>query len=238
MTNNKYKILLIENDHRLSTTLTALLESEHYQVIAADTCCLAKTLFPSHQPDLVILDLDLPSGDGLSFLSYIREFSFIPIAVLSQCSDDASKVKTLDSGANDYITKPFSSPELLARLRMYLRNYRYHTSSINLPGSIFRVYDLTINYDSRQVFIQGKEVGLSQTEYNILALLSEHCGKMLSYSSIIKEIWGYSNEGSIKKLQVNMAHIRKKLALHSEEDRYITNEPGVGYRMNYENKII
>ncbi|MBR5578622.1 MAG: response regulator transcription factor [Lachnospiraceae bacterium] len=237
MTNNKYKILLIENDHQLSTALTSLLEAEHYQVITADTCCLAKTLFPSHQPDLVILDLDLPSGDGLSFLTNIRESSFIPIAVLSLCTDDSTKVKVLDSGANDYITKPFSFPELLARLRMYLRNYRHNASSLGLPDHIFHVYDLTINYDARQVFIQGEEISFSQTEYNILALLSEHCGKMMSYTSIIKEIWGYSNKGSIKKLQVNMAHIRKKLALKSQENNYITNEPGVGYRMNYEDKI-
>ena len=237
MTNNKYKVLLIENDHQLSTALISLLEAEHYQVISADTCCLARTLFPSHQPDLVILDLDLPAEDGLSFLSSIREFSFIPIAVLSARTDDAVKVKVLDSGANDYITKPFSSAELLARLRMYLRNYRHSASSVSLPDSIFRVYDLTINYDARQVFIQDEEISFSQTEYNIVALLSEHCGKMMSYASIIKEIWGYSNKGSIKKLQVNMAHIRKKIALKSDSDKYITNEPGVGYRMNYERKI-
>ena len=170
----------------------------------------------------------------MDFLTFVREFSLIPIIVLSARSDDNSKVQTLDAGANDYITKPFSSPELLARLRMVLRNYRHSAACAKLPGGTFQVYDLRIDYDARQVFIQDEEIKLSQTEYNIVALLSEHCGKMMTYSSIIKEIWGYPDEGSIKKLQVNMAHIRKKFGIKLGEGKYITNELGVGYRMNCE----
>lgn len=232
MTNNKYKILLVEDEANIRSVMTSMLESEDYQVILAGTCTLAKTLFSSHQPDVVILDLGLPDMDGMHFLEFVRQNSLTPIIVLSARSDDRDKVRALDAGANDYVTKPFSSAELLARIRMTLRNYRHSANSGKLPGGRFQVRDMVIDYDARQVFIRGEEIKLSQTEYNIVALLSEHCGKMMTYSAIIKGVWGYPNEGSIKKLQVNMANIRKKFGVKPGEARYITNELGVGYRLN------
>lgn len=145
---------------------------------------------------------------------------------------ERDKVLALDSGANDYVTKPFGAAELLARIRSALRNCSHSADSGKLPGGRFSVQDLEILYDARQVFIKGREIKLTQTEYNIVALLSEHCGKMMTYSAIIKGVWGYPDEGSVKKLQVNMANIRKKFGVKPGEATYITNELGVGYRMN------
>lgn len=234
MMNNKYKILLVEDDANIRSVVTTMLESENYQVVQAGTCMIAQTIFSSHQPDVVILDLGLPDMDGMRFLEFVRRDSLTPIIVLSARTDDHGKVQALDSGANDYVTKPFNSAELLARIRMILRNYQYRADSGKLPGGKFQVQDLVIDYDARQVFISGEEIKLSQTEYNIVALLSEHCGKMMTYATIIKGVWGYPDEGSTKKLQVNMANIRKKFGVKPGEARYITNELGVGYRMNGE----
>ncbi len=232
MTNNKYKILLVEDDANIRVVVAALLETEGYQVIWADTCALAHTLFVSHQPDVVILDLGLPDRDGMQLLELVRRDSLTPVLVRSARSDDRDKVTALDAGANDYVTKPFSSEELLARIRMLLRNYRHRADRGRLPGGRLQVQDMLIDYDARQVFVGEREIKLSQTEYNILAFLSEHCGKMMTYSAIIRGVWGYPDERSTKKLQVNMANIRKKLGVKPGEARYITNELGVGYRMN------
>ncbi len=234
MTNNKYKILLIEDDANIRSVMAAMLETAGYQVVLADSCRFGKILFTSHQPDMVILDLGLPDMDGMHFLTFVRQDSLTPIIVLSARSDDRDKVMALDAGANDYVTKPFSSAELLARIRMVLRNYQHRSDSGKLPGGKFRIRDLTIDYDARQIYIGDKEIKLSQTEYNIVALLSEHCGKMMTYSAIIKGVWGYPDEGSTKKLQVNMANIRKKFGVKPGDSWYISNELGVGYRMNGE----
>ena len=231
MTNNKYKILFVEDDANIRSIISTLLETEGYQVVWASTCQLAKGLFTSHQPDVIILDLGLPDMDGMRFLEFVRRDSLTPIIVLSARSSDRDKVNALDAGANDYVTKPFSSDELLARIRVILRNY-HRADSGKLPGGRFQVSDLVIDYDARRVFISGSEIKLSQTEYNIIALLSEHCGKMMTYTAIIKGVWGYPDMGSIKKLQVNMANIRKKFGVKPGEAKYITNELGVGYRMN------
>lgn len=232
MENNKYKILLIEDDANIRSVVSTMLESENYQVIISETCQMAKTLFISYQPDVILLDLGLPDADGMKFLEFLRSDSLTPVIVLSARSDEKDKVLALDAGANDYVTKPFGQAELLARIRMTLRNYRHRADSGKLPGGKFKLRDLTIDYDARQVFICDKEIKLSQTEYNILVFLSEHCGKMMTYAAIIKGVWGYPDEGSVKKLQVNMANIRKKFGVKPGEARYITNELGVGYRMN------
>ena len=234
MTNNRYKILLVEDETNIRLVVTTLLESAEYQVIQAQTCALAKTLWASYQPDLVILDLGLPDQDGMTFLRWLRQESLTPVIVLSARSDERDKVDALDAGANDYVTKPFGSAELLARVRTSLRNYRHSAQEGRLPGGRFQLRDLVIDYDARRVFRSGEEIKLTQTEYNIMALLSEHCGKMMTYTAIIKGIWGYSGEGSTKKLQVNMANIRKKFGAKPGETWYITNELGVGYRMDGE----
>lgn len=171
--NNKYKILLVEDEHNISTLIMTMLESSGYQVIQAGTCALAKTLFVSHCPDLVLLDLGLPDMDGMTFLEDVRKDSLTPIIVLSARTNEKDKVLALDAGANDYVTKPFGAAELLARIRSTLRNYSHSAESGKLPGGKFMVQDLEILYDARQVFIKGKEIKLTQTEYNIVALLSD-----------------------------------------------------------------
>lgn len=235
MIQNKYKILIVEDDVNIRNIVSTILETSGYQVLLAKSCAMAKTIFASHLPDLIILDLGLPDEDGMNFLDYVRRDSLKPIIVLSARSDDKDKVTALDKGANDYVTKPFSSAELLARIRTALRNSRFSSAEGRLPGGRFVMMGLEIDYDARRVFIKSEEIKLTQTEYNIVALLSENCGKMMTYAAIIKAIWGgNAHEGNIKKLQVNMANIRRKFGAQPGEVNYIVNELGVGYRMNGE----
>jgi two-component system KDP operon response regulator KdpE len=167
----------------------------------------------------------------LELIRFVRQNSATPIIILSARSGEADKVEALDLGANDYITKPFGTAELLARVRVALRDNR--RLAAGAPSAKFQLKELQIDYDARLVYIKGQAVKLTQTEYNILALLSENCGKMMTYAAILKAIWGDSvQEGSIKKLQVNMANIRKKFGDKPGEQNYIANELGVGYRMN------
>ena len=232
MNNNRYKILFVEDEENIRTFMLALLEANGYQVILASSYAEAKTMYFSYVPDLVILDLGLPDKDGSALLKEIREKDTTPVIVLSARSDEAEKVRLLDLGANDYVTKPFGSAELLARVRTSLRNYRHSSDEGRLPGGKFTLMDMVIDYDARRLFIKDEEIKLTQTEYNILALLSEHCGKMMTYSAIIKAVWReYPDEGNIKRLQVNMANIRKKLKLKPGDNKYIVNELGVGYRL-------
>ena len=230
MNTNRYKLLLVEDDSTIRNFVKTVLEANDYQVLTAVTCSQGIMMFSSHIPDLVILDLGLPDRDGLEFIREIRRDSTVPIVVLSARSDEADKVAALDLGANDYVTKPFGTEELMARLRAALRSSR--AGRLNaLPGQKFHLQDLVIDYDRRQVTVNGQDIRLTQTEYNILAFLSEHTGKVLTYSAIIGSIWGHLDEGSVKKLQVNMANIRKKLGSRPGDNRYIINELGVGYRM-------
>ena len=232
MNQNKYKILLVEDEGNILNFVTALLESNDYQIITATNYEMAKTMYASHIPDLVVLDLGLPDKDGSTFVKEIRTRDLTPIIVLSARNEEREKVKLLDMGANDYITKPFGSEELLARVRTALRNRRHETSNGHLPGGKFTTGELVIDYDARQVFISNEEIKLTQTEYNIVAFLSENCGKMVTYAAIIKAVWReYPDDASIKKLQVNMANIRKKFGARPGEVSYIANELGVGYRM-------
>lgn len=231
--NNRFKILVVEDEANILTFVTALLEANEYQVIPAESLATARTLYASYVPDLVILDLGLPDRDGSLLLAEIRRWELTPVIVLSARCDEREKVRLLDMGANDYVTKPFGSDELLARVRSALRNHRHAIGNARLPNARFTVGELLIDYDARRVFIAEEEVHLTQTEYNILVFLSEHCGKVLTYSAVIKAVWReYPNEGNIKRLQVNMANIRKKLGSRPGEVGYIVNELGVGYRLN------
>ena len=235
MKQNKYVILLVEDESNIRNLVATMLDTAGYQAIVAGSCADAKTLYASYLPDLIILDLGLPDMDGMNLLNFVRQNSLTPIIVLSARVNEADKILALDSGANDYVTKPFSSGELLARVRAILRNNRFSAEEGRLPGGKFQLKELRIDYDARQVFVREEAIKLTQTEYNIVAFLSENCGKMMTYAAIIKAIWGdYAQEGSIKKLQVNMANIRRKIGDRpgEGEQNYITNELGVGYRLN------
>ncbi len=228
--NNKYKILVIEDEKNINNLVATLLEANGYRAISAFDYKNGMMMYESYRPDLVILDLGLPDADGTAFLREIRKDSYIPVIILSARADEREKVNALDMGANDYVTKPFGSAELVARVRSALRSAR-HGSEMSSPDGMFEVNGLVIDYGARRVFIDDAEIRLTQTEYNIIALLSEHSGKVLTYSFIIKAIWGYNDLGSTKRLQVNMANIRKKFGAKPGKKNYIVNELGVGYRM-------
>lgn len=229
--NNKYKILVVEDEENINNLVSALMEANGYCSVSAMSCSDGEMLYFSHRPDVVILDLGLPDADGIELLKKIRKTSLTPVIVLSARSDEKEKVNALDMGANDYVTKPFGSSELVARVRTALRISRHSSEDGKLPGGRFVSDGLVIDYDARRVFIDEEEIKLTQTEYNIIALLSEYSGKVLTYAFIIKSIWGYDDLGSTKKLQVNMANIRKKFGAKPGEKNYIVNELGVGYRM-------
>lgn len=231
MNNNRYKILIIEDESNIRSFVKTILHANDYQVLLADSCENGLMMYGSHMPDLVILDLGLPDQDGLEFIRRIRRTEATPILVLSARTTEEDKITALDLGANDYVTKPFGTGELLARVRAALRSCRISREAA-LPEGRFILFDLEIDYNRRMVTVGGNEIKLTQTEYNILDYLSQNTGKVLTYSAIIKEIWGYTDTGSVKKLQVNMANLRKKLGSRPGAENYIINELGVGYRMN------
>lgn len=228
---NKYKVLIVEDDLNICNFVKTILSTHSYQVLVANNCKGGDMMFHSHCPDLLILDLGLPDGDGIELIKSIRETSDTPIIVLSARTNETDKVEALDTGANDYVTKPFGTDELLARVRVALRNNR-NGDNDGIGMNQFAMNGLFINYEDRSVNLNGEEIKLTQTEYNIVQLLSVYAGRVLTYTEIIKKIWGYSDNGSVKKLQVNMANIRKKLGEKPGENKYISNELGVGYRMN------
>ena len=231
MSNNKYKVLVIEDESNIRSFVQTVLETNGYQVLTAATCGQGTMMFSSHIPDMVILDLGLPDKDGLEFIRSAREISLVPILVLSARTLEEDKIAALDLGANDYVTKPFGTGELMARVRAALRTRVLSGELQEGPAGSFRLDDLSIDYNRRIVSVADREVRLTQTEFNILSLLSQHQGKVLTYSTIIRSIWGSQDDGSVKKLQVNMANIRKKLGTAPGDNRYIINELGVGYRM-------
>ena len=228
---SKFKILVIEDDANICNFVKTILETNGYQVFQARNGDSGKMMFLSYFPDLIILDLGLPDVDGMDIIQTVRETTDTPIIVLSARTGEHDKIDALDLGANDYVTKPFSTGELLARVRAALRDSRQRSAVSMRVRNTFKTKDLVIEYDSRQIKKGEVEIKLTQTEYNIVELLSLHAGRVLTYTEIIKKIWGYSDQGSIKKLQVNMANIRKKLGEKPGESNYIYNELGVGYRM-------
>ncbi len=234
MSNNKYKILLIEDEANIRSMIRTLLTANNYQVFLAENATEGKMIFKSHHPDLILLDLGLPDMDGLDLLKEIREESPTPIIVLSARFDESDKVHALDWGANDYVTKPFGTAELQARIRTALRNSNPFAGSGNFSQGKFKSGDLEIDYDDRRVSIDGEELKLTQTEYNIVALLAKKAGRVLTYTEIIMAVWGSDDVGSIKKLQVNMANVRKKMGSKPGANKYIQNELSIGYKMNVE----
>ena len=232
MSNNKYKVLVVEDDITIIRFVETILSTANYQVITANSGKMGENMCFSYNPDLVVLDLGLPDIDGIDVVKDLRVETNVPILILSARTRETDKVAALDSGANDYITKPFGVDEFLARVRALLRNNGHRSDSSDVLGGKFVLKDLVIDYDKRRVTMAGTEIKLTQTEYNILALLSEYSGKVLTYTAIVKNIWGVNDTGNIKKIQVNMANIRRKCGFVPGDETYIINELGVGYRMN------
>ena len=234
MSNNRYKILIIEDEANICNFLKTLLTTNNYQVFIAENATQGKMMFKSYCPDLLLLDLGLPDTDGLELLKEIREESPTPIIVLSARFDERDKVTALDLGANDYVTKPFGTAELQARIRTAIRNSNPFIG--NYTQGKFQSGDMEIDYDERKVYLAGEDLKLTQTEYNIVALLARRAGRVLTYAEIIQAVWGADDVGSTKKLQVNMANIRKKMGVKPGTNKYIQNELCIGYRMNIEHE--
>ena len=226
------RILIIEDDRSIRKFFRTILEANRYDVISADTGEEGYSLITSQCPDLVILDLGLPDMDGLDILRQLRSWSTLPVVVVSARSHEQDKVSALDLGADDYLTKPFGTDELLARVRTAIRHTRTATgnSEIAQQGT-YTVGDLTIDYNKHQVLVRGENAKLTLSEFRIVALLGKHAGRVMTYDSIIKELWGPRASGDNQILRVNMANIRKKLGSVPGRNTYILNELGVGYRM-------
>ena len=187
------------------------------------------TLLSSNCPDLELLDLGLPDTDGQIFIRAVRRWSQVPILVVSARTHERDKVQSLDLGADDYITKPFGTPELLARVRTALRHAAQRSSGTTTGH--YQYQDLTVDCDRRRVLLHGEDIHLTQNEYKILSLLARHSGKVLTYDQIIQHVWGSNAAGDNRILRVNMANIRRKLEANPAEPKYIFTEIGVGYRM-------
>ncbi len=226
------KILVIEDDVGICRFLRATLTAAHYDVIVTDTGKKASEIVTSHCPDCILLDLGLPDVDGNDIIQSIRSWTKTPIIVISARSTEEDKARALDLGADDYLTKPFGSIELMARIRTALRHTRttMENDSIALSG-VYTVRGLTIDYKKHRVFMNGADTGLTPNEYRIVALLGQHAGQVLTYKQIMKEIWGPYASNDNKILRVHMANIRRKIEPNSDEPRYIFTEVGVGYRM-------
>ena len=223
------KILVVEDEKSISGFIRSILVNEGYEVIIAATGQEAKSIVSSHCPDLILLDLGLPDIDGTEIINAVREWTQTPIIVVSARSYDRDKVDALDRGADDYITKPFSGQELLARVRVALRHAK--NSSGPVSEGRFRAGGLCIDYDKHMVTVNGENVKLTQNEFKIVSLLSRWSGRVLTYDYILRELWGPQSCGDNQILRVNMANIRRKIEKNPADPQYIFTEVGVGYRM-------
>ena len=230
--NSREKVLVVEDEKSISHFISAILNSNGYEAMQARTGTEALSMISSHCPDLIILDLGLPDMDGLEILRQLRTWSSLPVVVVSARSHEREKVTALDLGADDYLTKPFGTDELLARVRTAIRHTR--TSSGNdeiAQKGTYTVGEMTIDYNKHQVLIRGENVKLTLSEFRIVALLGKHAGKVLTYDFIIKELWGPRAGGDNQILRVNMANIRRKVERNPAEPEYLFTEVGVGYRL-------
>ncbi len=227
---NRVQILLIEDEKNICNFITTALEPANYKVISAFNATEGLSLATSLCPDVVLLDLGLPDMDGLEVIRHIRSWSQLPIIVLSARTSEEEKVRALDLGADDYITKPFGTSELLARIRTALR----HSSRPTAPSaasSIYHAKQMKIDFERRLVTVNGKEVHLTQIEYKILTLLAKNSGKVITYDTIMASVWGPYSDGNNRILRVNMANMRRKLENNPAAPEYIFTEVGIGYRM-------
>ncbi len=222
-------ILVIEDDKQIRRFLRALLSSEGYTVLESESGKAGLLEATSRAPDAIILDLGLPDMDGLDVLREIRQWSLLPVIVLSARGQESQKVLALDSGADDYLTKPFGAPELAARLRGALRRAVALGQGAGEP--VFCVGDLNVDLASRRIHVRGQEVHLTPIEYRLLVLLVKHAGKVVTHTQILKDVWGPDSEFESHYLRVYMSQLRRKLEEDSTRPRYLLTESGVGYRL-------
>lgn len=228
---HKLSILLVEDEKNICDFISTSLAAQDYRVLAAHTGQEALPIITSQCPDLILLDLGLPDMDGIEIIRQVRTWASIPIIVLSARTQEQEKVRALDLGADDYLTKPIGTSELLARIRTALR----HSNRLNTDSPLykrpFHAKGLTIDFEKHLVSVDGKDVHLTQIEFKIISLLAQNSGRVMTYDTIISNIWGPYADDDNSILRVNMAHIRRKLEQNPAEPQYIFTEIGIGYRM-------
>ena len=228
---NKPLVLIVEDDRPVRNLIVTTLKSHDYRYLTAENGKNAIMEASSHNPDMVLLDLGLPDIDGTEVITNIRGWSNMPIIVISARSEDSDKITALDAGADDYLTKPFSVEELLARLRVTQRRLLLLKSSNDAGKPVFQNGELKIDYAASCVYLNGEEMHLTPIEYKLLCLLSHNVGKVLTHTYITMQIWGSSRENDIASLRVFMATLRKKLEPEKTSPQYIQTHIGIGYRM-------
>ena len=222
-------VVLIEDEPQIRRFLRTALTGHGYRVFEAETGRDGLVEAATRQPDLVILDLGLPDMDGLRVLKELREWTTVPVLVLSARGQERDKITALDSGADDYVSKPFSAGELLARMRAALR--RRDRSADSSGSSTFSVGELLVDLAGRQVLVEGRQVHLTPIEYKLLTTLIRHAGKVVTHRQLLKEVWGPSHSEDSQYLRVYVAQLRRKLERLPVQPRYLLTEPGVGYRL-------
>jgi two-component system KDP operon response regulator KdpE len=221
-------VLIVEDEPQMRRFLRASLSSHGFDVVEAETAAAALALATSRSPEVILLDLGLPDRDGVSFARDVREWSRVPIIVISARGREADKVEVLDAGADDYLTKPFGVDELLARVRVALRHARHAAGT---PEATIDVGALRIDLVRRAVRLADREIHLTPIEYRLLALLAQNVGKVMTQSHLLKEVWGVGHVDQAHYLRVYMAQLRRKVEADPARPRLLITEPGVGYRL-------
>lgn len=228
MKENPATILLIEDERQMRRFLRVTLQSESYNVIEAETAADGLSQAAMRNPDIVLLDLGLPDMDGLDVIKNLREWSAVPVIIISAREQEGDKIKALDRGADDYLTKPFSVGELLARIRVALRHAAPKNNDVR--ESVYVADDLKIDFLKRQVHIGTREIHLTPIEYRLLTVLVRNAGRVMTHRHVLKEVWGPSYIEQTHYLRVFMNQLRKKIEADSTRPRFLLNEPGIGYR--------
>jgi len=223
------RVLIVDEKESMKNTLTPVLPAAGYTVYRVRNGKEALRKVQSVRPDLILLHLGLPDTDGKEVIRHFRERAIAPIIVISPCHEESEKISSLDTGAHDYVTEPFSTPEVLARMRATLR------SVSATQDDIFTVGDLSVDLGRREVFVGEIPVKLTATEYDLLKILVHHAGRVRAHHQLIHELWGRTQyQDAVHLLRVTLSHLRRKLHLHLTKPRYIVTEPGVGYRLRTE----
>lgn len=228
---NKPFILVVEDDRPIRNLIVTTLKTHEYKCITAENGKSAILETTSHNPDIILLDLGLPDIDGVEVIETIRTWSNVPIIVISARNEDTDKIEALDAGADDYITKPFSVDELLARIRVTTRRLALIQSRNGKEESVFTNGELKIDYTAGCTYLKGKELHLTPIEYKLLCLLAHNVGRVLTHTYITQQIWGRCLENDVASLRVFMATLRKKLQPDKDGIQYIQTHIGIGYRM-------
>lgn len=226
MSESGARVLVVDDERPIRRFLQASLSAHGYRVVEATNGSEALTAVLNERPDLVILDLGLPDIEGTEVIRRLREWTQVPVIILSVRGQDTDKITALDAGADDYLTKPFSIGELMARMRVALR----HSAKVE-DEPIFEIGDLKVDFGRRQVSVGGNPITLTPTEYDVLRVLVQHAGKVLTHRQLLRQVWGLAYESETHLLRVNVSNLRRKIEPDPTRPEYILTEPGVGYRL-------